>query len=228
MFHLTIAAALTLTQQTAPAPLQLVTADRSASYALLIDPVTQEAYIKSSNSEALDSFAGSLAISGDTLVVGATGEDSAANGIDGDQTDNSLFNPGAAYVFVRNGSTWTQTAYLKASSPEAGDGFGAAVAIAGDTIVVGAVGEDSAATGVNGDEADNSAATAGAAYVFVRNAATWSQQAYLKASNAGESDEFGVSVAISGDTIVIGAGREDSDATGVNGAQGDAWHFKSK
>ena len=85
------------------------------------------------------------------------------------------------------------------------DAFGCSVAISGDTIVVGAVAEYSNATGVNGNQADNSAPWAGAAYVFVRSGGVWSQQAYLKASNTGDSDEFGGSVAISGDTIVVGA-----------------------
>ena len=67
--------------------------------------------------------------------------------------------------------------------------------------------EDSDAAGVNGDEMDNSALIAGAAYVFVRNGSTWSQQAYLKASNTDENDNFGRSVAISGDTIVVGASK---------------------
>ncbi len=84
---------------------------------------------------------------------------------------------------------------------------------------IGASFESSNATGVNGDQADNSAGLAGAAYVFVRNGTTWTQQAYLKASNTDPSDVFGVSVAISGDTVVVGAENEDSNATGINGDQ---------
>ena len=97
-------------------------------------------------------------------MVGAYGEDSAASGINGNQADNSALNSGAAYVFVRTGSTWTQQAYLKASNPGAGDFFGVSVAISGDAVVVGAFEEDSAATGVNGNQADNSALNSGAAY----------------------------------------------------------------
>ena len=74
------------------------------------------------------------------------------------------------------------------------------MAVAGDTVVVGATWEDSAATGVNGDQSDNGAVRAGAAYVFVRAGTTWSQQAYLKASNTDADDRFGGSVAIAGDT----------------------------
>ena len=129
-----------------------------------------------------------MAVSGDTVVVGAHGEDSSATGVNGNQSDNSAADAGAAYVFVRSGTTWSQQAYLKASNTGAGDYFGCSVAVSGDTVVVGAYGEDSSATGVNGNQADNSATDAGAAYVFVRSGTTWSQQAYLKASNTGADD----------------------------------------
>ena len=79
------------------------------------------------------------------------------------------------------------------------------MAVSGDTVVVGAHEEDSNATGVNGNQTNNSATDSGAAYVFVRNGTNWSQQAYLKASNTGADDDFGYSVAVSGDTVVVGA-----------------------
>src|SRR5690606_29875211 len=126
---------------------------------------------------------------------------------------------GAAYAFVRNGTEWTQQAYLKASNTGANDYFGYSVSISGDTIVVGAIYEDSNATGVNGNQNNNGASGSGAAYVFVRDGTTWTQQAYLKASNTGADDYFGYSVSISGDTIVVGAVQEASNATGVNGDQ---------
>ncbi|MCB9081847.1 MAG: FG-GAP repeat protein, partial [Lewinellaceae bacterium] len=184
---------------------------------------SQQAYLKASNTGANDQFGRSVAISGETLVVGAISEDSNATGVNGDataQANNDAVNSGAAYVFVRSGVTWSQQAYLKASNTGANDEFGISVAISGETIVVGANGEDSNATGVNGDataQANNDAGGSGAAYVFVRSGGTWSQQAYLKASNTGANDEFGISVAISGETIVVGANGEDSNATGVNG-----------
>ena len=87
--------------------------------------------------------------------------------MNGDQADNSASNAGAVYVFVRSGSTWTQQAYLKASNTDANDFFGYSVALSGDTLAVGAYREDSAATVVNGDEADNSASEAGAVYVRI-------------------------------------------------------------
>ena len=99
----------------------------------------------------------------------------------------------------------------------ANDYFGYSVAVSGDTVVVGAFQEGSNATGVNGNQADNSASSSGAAYVFTRSGTTWTQQAYLKASNTGEDDRFGYSAALSGDTVVAGAHRESSNATGVNG-----------
>lgn len=182
---------------------------------------SQQAYLKASNTEGDDYFGHSVAISGDTIVVGAYLEDSSATSVDGNQTLNNAGNSGAAYVFVRNGTTWTQQAYLKASNTGANDQFGCSVGISGDTIVVGALREDSAATGTNGDGSDNSATDSGAAYVFVRMGTTWVPQAYLKASNTGAGDYFGGSVAISGDTIAVGAESEDSSSTGPNSNAGD-------
>jgi hypothetical protein len=199
--------------------LRLTIDDHTARYPLTIDPIAQQAYLKASNTGADDNFGASLAVSGDTVVVGAFSEDSNATGIGGNQLSNAASNAGAAYVFVRNGGAWTQQAYLKASNTGAGDNFGASVAISGDTIIVGANGEDSSATGVNGSQTNDLAPGAGAAYVFFRSGTTWTQQAYLKASNTGASDNFGVSVAVSGDTVVVGADREDSSANGVNGNQ---------
>ncbi len=108
-----------------------------------------------------------MAISGDSLVVGADKEDSNATGINGDQSDNSAGGAGAVYVFTRSGTAWSQQAYLKASNTDSGDNFGWSVAISGETLVVGAEGEASNATSINGDQNDNSVTNAGAAYVFV-------------------------------------------------------------
>lgn len=182
---------------------------------------TQQAVLQASNAQINDHFGCAVAISGDTIVVGAKGERSNATGVNGNQADTSLFSAGAAYVFVRSGTTWSQQAYLKASNPGIEDIFGAAVAISGDTIVVGAANERSNASGVNGNDADDSFFGAGAAYVFARNGTSWSQQAYLKASNTDRFYTFGNSVAIENDTIVVGAFREWSNATGVNGNQAD-------
>ncbi|WP_437485633.1 cadherin-like beta sandwich domain-containing protein [Sorangium sp. So ce1014] len=181
----------------------------------------QEAYIKASNTEAQDQFGYAVALEGDTLVVGAPTEDSNATGVNGGQTSNGASQAGAAYVFTRSGTTWTQQAYLKASNTGGGDAFGASVTLSGDTLAVGATGEASAATGVNGAQADNAASGSGAVYVFTRSGTTWTQQAYVKASNTGAGDAFGASVAISAHTLAVGATGEASAATGVNGAQAD-------
>lgn len=182
---------------------------------------SQQAYLKASNTGLNDLFGTAVAVSGDTIVVGALYEASASAGVNGNQADNSANNAGAAYVFVRSGTTWSQQAYLKSSNPAINDVFGALVDIDGDTIVVGAPWEDSAATGVGGNQADNTSNEAGAAYVFVRSGTTWSQQAYLKASNTGLDDRFGSIVRIKGDVLLVGTGYEDSSATGINGNQAD-------
>ena len=134
---------------------------------------SQQAYIKASNTDSLDFFGlvVSLAADGNTLVVGASGEDSNATGIDGNQADNSATASGAVYVFTRSGATWSQQAYIKASNTDLGDGFGRSVSLSGDgnTLVVGAIGEDSNATGIDGNQADNSAgpiADSGAVYLY--------------------------------------------------------------
>lgn len=199
----------------------------------------QQAYVKASNTDALDRFGSSVALSadGNALAVGATGEDSIATGINGDQGDNSSDGAGAAYLFRFDGVDWQQQAYVKASNtktsmwcPARGPQpcqmtFGAAVGLSadGDTLVVGAPGEDSNSTGINGDENDESSEASGAVYLFRFNGATWDQQAYIKASNTGFNDNFGGVLALSADsrTLVVGAWLEDSSATGINGDQWD-------
>ena len=183
---------------------------------------SQQAYLKASNTGAGDSFGDSVSLLGDTLAVGAGGENSNATGMNGNQSDYSASESGAVYVFTRNGTTWSQQAYLKASNTERGDSFGYSVSLSGDTLAVGARGEASSATGVNGSQSYNSRTIeSGAVYVFTRSGTTWSQQAYLKASNTGRDDRFGFSVSLSGSRLAIGADREDSSATGINGDQKD-------
>lgn len=186
---------------------------------------TQQAYLKPAAvgvSQAAESFGYSVAISGDTIVVGALAERSSSTGVNSSPNDDS-FNAGAAYVFVRTGSVWTQQAYLKPAAvgtTQDSDQFGWSVAVSGDTVVVGANLEDSSSTGVNSIPNDDGTASAsGAAYVFVRNGILWTQEAYLKPAAIGTSqanDQFGYSVAASGDTVVVGAWQEASSSTGVN------------
>jgi hypothetical protein len=188
---------------------------------------TQQAYVKASNTGASDFFGYSVALSadGNTLAVGAYLEASNATGVNGVETDNSASFSGAVYVFTRSGASWTQQAYVKASNTGADDQFGWSVALSadGNTLAVGAYLEDSNALGIDapGGQTDNSASSSGAVYVFTRSGASWTQQAYVKASNTGASDGFGWSVALSadGNTLAVGAIWEDSNATGVNGDQ---------
>lgn len=190
----------------------------------------EEAYVKASNTDSFDYFGSSVALSGDTLAVGAYGEGSSATGIDNNQTDNSARNSGAVYIFTRSGSgsTWSRQAYIKASNTGRSDGFGESIALSGDTLAVGAYWEDSNAAGVNaaltggsGTQADNSLNSSGAVYVFTRTGSTWSQQAYIKASNPDEDDSFGNSIALSGGTLAVGAFQENGGAAGINGNQND-------
>lgn len=181
----------------------------------------QQASLKASNPGANDLFGISVGISGDTVVVGAQNESSDSTGVNGAQDDDTQSNSGAAYVFTRSSSTWSQQAYLKASNTAKDDLFGHAVAIDGRTIVVGAHQESSKARGVNKNQSDNSAAKSGAAYVFIRNGKKWLQQAYLKPSNTGAGDGFGYSVAVSGASVLIGSYGEDSNARGIQGDQGN-------
>ncbi|MEP6825540.1 MAG: integrin, partial [Ramlibacter sp.] len=168
-------------------------------------------YFKASNTGANEFFGTSMALSSDgsTLAVGAYGPSLA----------------GAVYVFTRTAGVWSQQAYVNASNTGAIDQFGQSVALSSDgsTLAVGALWEDSNATGIGGNQADNSAILSGAVYVFTRTAGVWSQQAYVKASNTGAGDQFGQSVALSSDgsTLAAGAYQEGSNATGIGGNQAD-------
>jgi len=182
----------------------------------------QQAYIKASNAGTGDRFGTNIALEGDTLVVGAGFEPSNQTTITNGTTasnDNSVPRSGAAYVFNRNGNMWAQEAYLKPPNTDTEDRFGYSVSISGNTIVATSIWESSNQTTItNGPtaSADNSASHAGAAYVFVKVGGNWEQQAYLKAANAEANDAYGVSAAISGDTIVVGAYWESSNQTTIS------------
>jgi len=205
-------------------------------------PLKQVAYIKASNAEAYDHFAcgggnqghtgTSIALSGDanTMAIGAPFESGGSRGVNGNQTDNSMYAAGAVYVYMRQGESWMQQAYVKASNPGINDHFGSSVALSrdGNTMAVAAHWEASGATGINGNQNDDSVPQAGAVYVFTRTGTNWTQQAYIKASNTGnaaqgDGDQFGFSLALSGDgnTIAVGAITEDSGARQINGNQND-------
>ena len=188
---------------------------------------SQQAYIKASNTDFLDYFGHSVSLSddGNTLAVGALDEDSNAEGIGGAQDNEGADNSGAVYVFVRD-TTWSQQAYIKASNTGSGYKFGHSVSLSGDgnMLAVGATSEGSSSEGIGGSQDDDvNIGHAGAVYVFVRSGITWSQQAYIKASNTGDGDQFGYSVSLSGDsnTLAVGSEREDSNAKGISGDQDD-------
>lgn len=196
----------------------------------------QQAYIKPSNTVEHMEFGHAVVLSadGNTLAVSAFWEPSNATGINGNQADTSLPQAGALYVFSRTGAAWSQQAYIKASNTgEAGtadtfpdgDQFGVSLAISddGNTIAAGSLSEDSGATGINGNQADNSANLSGAVYVFMRSGSTWTQQAYVKPHNTGAGDMFGYAVALSanGDTLAASGYDEDGPSRGIDGESGD-------
>lgn len=182
----------------------------------------QEAYLKQSNTGAGDQFGLRVDLSddGNVLAVSAWAEDSNGVGVNGTQTNESMADSGAVYLFRRTGSAWGQEAYLKASNTNAGDWFGMAISLSGDgrALAVGARNEASSARGVGANQLDNSAPGAGAVYLF-RYAGSWAQEVYLKAPNADSGDYFGWTVGLSGsgDVLAVGAYREASASRLVNG-----------
>ncbi len=164
------------------------------------DAFEQTAKLTAADGGGQDFFGISVAISGDTAIVGAFLDDVGANA-----------NQGSAYIFVRSGTTWSQQQKLTAADGAAEDVFGVSVAISGETAIVGANEDD---VGANGNQ--------GSAYVFVRSGTTWSQQQKLTAADGAAEDVFGVCVAISGETAIVGANEDD---VGANGNQGSAYIF---
>ncbi len=152
---------------------------------------TQQQKIQSSDAEGSDFFGISVSISSDGsyAIVGATGEDTGGSAA------------GAAYIFTRSGSTWTQQQKIQSSDVQAGDGFGNSVSISGDTnhAIVGAAGEDTGFTG------------AGSSYIFSRSGSTWTEQRILRSPTALEKDFFGKSVSMSsnGSYVLVGANEDD-------------------
>jgi len=167
-----------------------------------------------------DLFGSQVALSFDTLLVGAPLEDGLVTDTAATVCDAKLGNGnGAVYVFERAGANWLPQAYLKASNGDDLDQFGSAIALDGDTAVIGAHFEDSVAIGVNGNASSNTRYDSGAAYVFTRASSIWTQRLYLKASNTGAADIFGRRFALDGQNLAISAPAEASSATGINGTQ---------
>lgn len=171
----------------------------------------------------------SFTLSGDGrfVVVGSPCDSSSSHGINGAEvTVDSLPCSGSVRVYRDNGGTWTQEAYLKASTAHDGDHFGATVAFSEDatTLVVGAYGDNQNAKGVDGASTGvQGLSVSGAAYIFRRSlSGTWTQEAYLKASNPDAGDYFGNAVAVSNAGVVaIGAPNEDGSSRGIGGSQDD-------
>ncbi len=178
----------------------------------------QVATLRSSEAQAYDAFGNAIGLDGDIAAVGARGED----GGPGDP----LYGAGAAYVFMRDqGGTdaWGQVAILHSNEAQAGDGFGFRGALSGDTIVIAAPFED----GGPGDPLS----AAGAVYIFARNqggAGAWGQVATLRSSDVQANDNFGISVACSGTTIIAGAELEDGGPGDPIWATGAAYVFSGE
>src|SRR6266446_5097889 len=178
---------------------------------------SQQAYVKPWNTTqrgVLFGYSVGLSGNGDSMGVGTYDEDRGRGGV---------------YVFTRKNRNWAQQMRLTASNAEPGDSLGCSLAISddGNTIVSGAFDEDSILPGIQppnagaNDAADDT--SSGAAYVFVRKDGKWSQQAYVKAFNTRENDQFGWALAISrdGNTMAIASHLEDSGAKGINGDMKD-------
>jgi hypothetical protein len=161
------------------------------------DIIAQSAKLLASDGKAGDRFGKSVAVSGNTAIVGAN--------------SSNTGNQGSVYVFVRSGTSWVQQAQLLASDGELNDNFGSSVAIDGDTIVVGADYDD---VGANIEQ--------GSAYIFTRSGTTWTQQAQLTTIGDSAYTYFGKSVAVSGNTVIVGAYWDD---VGANINQGSAYIF---
>ncbi len=173
----------------------------SRSYEVSVTRGKLLSYIKAGVTDSSDHFGYSVGISGGWMAVGAPDE---ASGDPEDPSDDSAPGAGAVYIFQRVGGSWVQQAYLKAGNLGAGDEFGSAIALQGNTLVVGAPGEDGSAATINGAD-DDSAVDAGAAYVFVRSGSAWTQQAYVKPIENKIGYGFGRTVATTGGRATVGA-----------------------
>lgn len=166
------------------------------------------------NTASTDGFGSALALAAGQLVVGAPLEDNYAGGIDVMTDNESGNNAGAVYVFAATAADggWVERGYLKPDMPSPSAQFGAALAFDGTRLVVGAPGEATNAVGVNPMRPSMAPAQAesGAIFIYARSGASWSQEAWAKAPNAGEQDRFGAAVALSGGRVVIGAPMEAS------------------
>ncbi len=176
--------------------------DQGSAYVFTRSGTTwsQQAHLTAADGAAGDYFGASVALSGDTALVGA----------DNDNVSGNAYQ-GSAYIFTRSGAAWSQQAHLTASDGAAEDFFSLSVALSGDTALVGAPDDN-----VSGNNQQ------GSAYVFVRSGSSWSQQAHLTGSDGAEEDWFGMSVALSGDTALVGASGK---TVGAHYGQGSVYVF---
>ena len=203
--------------------------------------------IKDASPEANDRFGHRVALAGysgshPTLAITSQNDSSAATGVNGDHTDTSIIEAGSVFLYTAQmkpdfTTEWQQKGYFKASNPDAHDQFGHSIALSrsGLMLAVGSVEEASRATGLNGDQSDNSGLKNGAVYVFEAEGLdyTWRQTAYLKGSVAGDENMFGASLAFGKDEISIidllyvGAPGESSGSKGSDGEQTNSDAFQS-
>lgn len=171
---------------------------------------TQEASLNAPVPMDYMRFGNALAIShdGDLIAIGAEGDLGAGTGINGSMTPLAGLRAGAVYLFARTGTTWALSTYIKSNFPTPGDNFGFSVALSADgtTLVVGAPGEDSNTSGINGNENDNTLTDSGAAFVYRKTSAGWSLVGYLKQATPSTEAQFGFAVAASGDGSLIACG----------------------
>jgi hypothetical protein len=189
-------------------------ADAGSAYVFVRsgDVWTQQQKLTAPDAAANDFFGWGLGLDGDTLIVGAYQKDLP-----------SYPDAGAAYVYTHSGGVWSHQQTLTSPTPAAGDGFGSSVALRGDTAVVGAYADDTAA-GID----------AGSAFVFTRSGSIWTAVQQISAADGAAGDGFGVSVGIDVDTIVVGSYQSDTAAGADAGAayvfreSGGVWSQQQK
>ena len=206
--------------------LSFLLTDSGVTYVFVRDVAgtwTQQARIVNTSFRSEYGTSVDLSADGNLLAIGGPREDSGTTGVNGGRTGD-LQESGAVEIHARDGAgTWTFETFIKASNTGFLDRFGTSVALSDDglALAVGAIGEGSGATGLNGDQLDDSLPNSGAVYIFDRAGPSWVQRAYVKPSNTQLSQTFGADLAFSGDgsRLVVGSPLEISNSTGVDGDQ---------
>jgi hypothetical protein len=181
----------------------------------------QQAYFKSDYVTAQYMFGNAIAIDGNRMVIGSKNEEADSSGVGlTPATDNNAYQSGAAFVYKRNpNGNWILEAYLKPDNTNAGQHFGHAVAISGDTIVIGSPEETCAQTGVGTAGCGTfTGSLYGAVYTYKFDGTSWTYENYIKPSVAAPGAKFGSSVSIFRDTLVVGAPEYSAVATKAGAA----------